>query len=62
MTGNSYHISPEIFKKMLELLVSYINCQIVRLLGVNCKTVSHVVNLKTQTGNVVRKPVDCGRP
>lgn len=53
MTANRRHIAPELKEKMVELSLNHKHSKIARLLGVNCKTVSRIVNLALQTGQVV---------
>ncbi|KZP11174.1 hypothetical protein FIBSPDRAFT_423852 [Athelia psychrophila] len=56
MTANRRHIAPELKKKMVELAIKHKHAEIARRLGVDRKTVSRIVNLAMQTGEVVQKP------
>ncbi|KZP26560.1 hypothetical protein FIBSPDRAFT_928525 [Athelia psychrophila] len=56
MTANRRHIAPELKKKMVELAIKHKHAEIARRLGVDRKTVSRIVNLAMQTGEIVRKP------
>ena len=60
--GNRPYIHPSVKKVIFSMSSTLPSSEIARLVGVHKRTVNRVVRLATETGSVIREPLQAGRP